>query len=970
MQIRQTGSGVQDKRKIFLIKRLLPLFIFILIYALLLARPLFMVSGYSGGTSFTPKGGGIFNSVSKSLSSYFAPDDLDLAISKSHSGDFVIGQNGQYTINVVNVGTETIQGSITVTDSLPLGLTPVIVEAPGWDPCPIDGQTLTCEFTNPSGVAPSTNLPPIMLTVSVDELAAPVVTNTANLSNANDVNSTNNVANDETTIVSADLQVSKSVSPAIAAEGATVDYTISILNQGPSSTTGVVLTDTLPAGVTFSSANPSRGNYNPGTGNWTVGDLNNGEEVSLTIAATVDIGGKGLLIVNSTEGVKSDLFDPDDSNNEDSASIRVLSTALTGLVSDAASTQPVISATITITDSVNHVYSTTTNASGWYTVTDTLAEPLAPGPFSISGTKDGYEPATAASVLVADEVNRLDLQLDTTDLFITKKDGISTVIPGQLITYTVAITNVGSINASDLIITDVMDTYLSYITDTLGITHTVPTSDTLVWEIDDDLAVNNTRTFSVVFEVDDALPSPTTEIANNIEVSTSSPEANLSNNSYEDINTSTGTPNISIKKSVSPSQARTGQTVTYKIEIENTGTAPATDLEIVDDFSLYLNITRVSTTSGTATTNTTTRRVTVEVDVIDPDEEVTITVVTRVNTTATTNRFVSNFAKLSYLFGGTTTTKNSNTVSFQLIASSTLPGTGGSEPSQLDPMDARLLLPGLIIAVLLGIAGLLVLGYGYSIRSNKSGWSSWCLKIGALLLVTAVIFGFVAIGLNNLAPESAPQLLLRNIMAREVGKGSTHDFEVIEPEVVPMIFADDPEVLPDFPIPTPTIEVVTNGDEKPPDTSPIEWIQIPEIGVDTVVKYVPYDGFTWLIDGLKQEVAWMGDSSWPGLKGNVALAGHVTLSGGGDGPFRHINMLDDNDTIRLYTQENVYTYSVREKNIVEETDTSVLESADEQELTLITCTDWDEEIGFYMKRLVVSADLIKVDPLRSVSKSN
>jgi uncharacterized repeat protein (TIGR01451 family) len=109
-----------------------------------------------------------------------------------------------------------------------------------------------------------------MLTVSVDELAAPVVTNTANLSNANDVNSTNNVANDETTIVSADLQVSKSVSPAIAAEGATVDYTISILNQGPSSTTGVVLTDTLPAGVTFSSANPSRGNYNPGTGIWSV----------------------------------------------------------------------------------------------------------------------------------------------------------------------------------------------------------------------------------------------------------------------------------------------------------------------------------------------------------------------------------------------------------------------------------------------------------------------------------------------------------------------------------------------------------------------------------------------------------------------------------------------------------------------------------------------------------------------------
>ncbi len=970
MQIRHTPSWLQDKRIFSLMKRLLPLFLFTIIYAFLLARPLFIVSGFSSGTSQATVSNGIVRSVSETLSSYFAPDDLDLAILKSHSGDFVIGQNSQYTINVINVGTETIEGLVTVTDNLPIGLTPVSANATGWDTCTIDGQILTCEFTNPAGIGPAVNLPPIILTVLVDEQAAPEVTNIAVLSNANDGNFENNTATDQTTIVSADLLVSKSVSPAVAAEGATVNYSITIVNQGPSATTGVVLTDTLPVGVTFSSANPSRGNYNPGTGIWTVGDLNNGEEVTLAIAATVNANTKGLIIVNSTEGVKSDLYDHVDGNNSDSASFRVLSTALTGLVRDASSTQPVVSASITITDSVNHVYTATTNANGWYTFTDTLSKPLTPGPFAIKGTKDGYEPKTATSLLEADIVNRLDIQLDTTDLFITKKDGLSTVIPGQLITYTVAITNVGSIGASDLIVTDVMDTYLSYITDTLGITHTVPTTDTLVWEIDDELAVNNSRTFLVVFEVDDALPSPTTEISNSIEVSTSSPEANLSNNSDEDINTSTGTPNISIKKSVSPSQARTGQTVTYDIDIENTGTAPATDLVIVDDFSLYLNITRVSTTSGTATTNSTTRRVTVEVDVIDPDEDVTVTVVTRVNTTATTNRFVSNFAKLSYKFGGGTTTKNSNTVSFQLIASSTLPGTGGSEPSQLDSVDTRLLLPGLIIAVLLGIVGLVLLVYGYSIRSKKSDWSSWCLKIGALSLVAAMVFGFVAIALNGLAPGSSPRLLLRNIMAREIGKGSTNDLEIINPEDVPLIFSDDPEVLPDFPIPTPTIEVASNSDEKQPDISPIEWIQIPELGVDTVVKYVPYDGFTWLIDGLKQEVAWMGDTSWPGLNGNVALAAHVTLSGGGDGPFRNINMLDDSDTIRLYTQENIYTYLVQDTKIVEETDTSILESGDEQELTLITCTDWDAEHGFYKKRLIVSADLIKVDPLRSVTKSD
>lgn len=971
MRIIPTHSGITNKQRSLLIKRLIPFILIIIIYAFLFVRPHLIAWGYSGGGSSTTLNKEFSNSFNKLISNYFAPDNTDLAILKSHSGDFIIGQNGIYTINVLSVGTELIEGPITVTDNLPNGLTPVSADATGWDSCTINGQLLTCEYANPSGVGPGVNLQPIILTVMVDESAAPEVTNIAVLTNDNDSDFGNNTSSDLTTIVSADLLVSKSVSSAVVAQGDNVDFTVTILNQGPSSTTGVVLTDTLPSEVTLSSANPSKGFYDPGTGIWTVGDLNNGEEVILTLATSVNAGTKGLTVVNSTDGVASDLYDHDSSNNTDSASFRVMSTVLTGLVRDAVSSQPVIDARIILTDSVNQVFSTTTSASGWYTFTDTVSDPLSPGQFTIKGEKDGYEPKTATSVLIADEVNRLDLQLDTTDLFITKKDGTSTVIPGQILTYTVAITNVGNINASNMIITDVLSTHLNYITDTLGITHTVPTTNTLVWEVDDELATSTTRSFLVVFEVADALPSPTTEITNTIEVSTSSPEANLTNNSDEDVNTSTGTPNISIRKSVSPSQARTGTNVTYRIEIENTGTAPATDLEIEDTFSVYLNLTSVRTTSGTATTNTTTRRVSVDIDVIDPDEEITITVVGRVNTTATSNRFVSNFARLRYEFGGGTTTKNSNTVSFQLIASSTLPGTGGREPlKSIEPMEARLLLPGIIIATLLGIIGLISLGYAYRLKRKQSDWSSWCLKMGIFLLVASTVFGVSAIGLNSIALQETPQILLRNLMTREVSKDITHKVGIIEPGQVPMILSDDPEGLPDYPIPTPTIPVTTTSGEKQPDTSPVEWIVIPELGVDTVVKYVPYDGFTWLIDGLKKEVAWMGDTSWPGLDGNIAMAAHVTLSGGGDGPFRHLNLLDDNDTIRLYTQENVYTYLVRELNIVEETDITVLESSNGQELTLITCTDWDEEVGFYKKRLVVSANLINVDPLRTKTSNN
>ncbi|MCI0519543.1 MAG: sortase, partial [Chloroflexi bacterium] len=137
----------------------------------------------------------------------------------------------------------------------------------------------------------------------------------------------------------------------------------------------------------------------------------------------------------------------------------------------------------------------------------------------------------------------------------------------------------------------------------------------------------------------------------------------------------------------------------------------------------------------------------------------------------------------------------------------------------------------------------------------------------------------------------------------------------------------------------------------------------PTIGLDTIVKYVPFDGLTWLIAGLQQEVAWMGETSWPGLGGNTALAGHVSLRTGDDGPFRHLDKLQTGDAVLVYTEENEYIYRVRERVITEDTNLSVLAQTTGNQLTLITCTNWDGILGIYRDRLVVYADLEKVTPL-------
>jgi len=126
----------------------------------------------------------------------------DLTIFKSHVGDFSVGSNGVYTIRVRNNGTVAIAAgeTITVTDTLPTGLTFVSGVGTGWT-CGAVGQDVTC--TNTSGLAATTDST-ITLTVAVDASVAATIANTATVSvtnpATNDVVTTNNVATDPTTV--------------------------------------------------------------------------------------------------------------------------------------------------------------------------------------------------------------------------------------------------------------------------------------------------------------------------------------------------------------------------------------------------------------------------------------------------------------------------------------------------------------------------------------------------------------------------------------------------------------------------------------------------------------------------------------------------------------------------------------------------------------------------------------------------
>jgi uncharacterized repeat protein (TIGR01451 family) len=143
----------------------------------------------------TVSGGGSTGTVS-ALDATTITQAPDLTITKSHSGLFYQGQTGAtYTLTVTNSSTAATAGTVSVVDTLPAGLTATGIGGTGWS-CTL--ATLTC--TRSDVLAGSASYPAITLTVNVAANAAASVTNQATVSGGGEINTSNDTANDVTSI--------------------------------------------------------------------------------------------------------------------------------------------------------------------------------------------------------------------------------------------------------------------------------------------------------------------------------------------------------------------------------------------------------------------------------------------------------------------------------------------------------------------------------------------------------------------------------------------------------------------------------------------------------------------------------------------------------------------------------------------------------------------------------------------------
>lgn len=177
------------------------------------------------------------------------PPRVDLAVTKTHTGTWKVGQEKDFTVVVSNNGPTPDPGPITVTDTLPSGLEYVSMTGNGYQ-CSADGQKVTCTGAGPLDVGGKVTF---TLRVRVLKAAYPSAENTVSVTSpAIDVNPDNNTAKDRVD-VDASFRITGS-KEAIENTDDTIVWRVTVKNDGPSdSVDPITVVDSLPSSLRYES---------------------------------------------------------------------------------------------------------------------------------------------------------------------------------------------------------------------------------------------------------------------------------------------------------------------------------------------------------------------------------------------------------------------------------------------------------------------------------------------------------------------------------------------------------------------------------------------------------------------------------------------------------------------------------------------------------------------------------------------
>ena len=269
------------------------------------------------------------NANSSGANYYYAAFNTaaDLTVTKTVGAPAAApGDTVTYLVTVTNHGPGDMN-TIRVDDFLPSGLTHVANTPSQGSYTPLNGRWVV--GTLAGGVAAT-----LGIQARVNAGSSGSIVNTASsavFDGSGDANLNNNGGSAAITVQTGDLAVSKIVDRPIPIEGQTVTYTVTVTNLGVLTTTGIVVTDVLPAGTTYESHTASHGDYTGGTGSWAVGTLDPLESAALQLTARVGFGTAGTPIANTASLSAANQVDLNRANDSGTAAITPIAASNTDL---------------------------------------------------------------------------------------------------------------------------------------------------------------------------------------------------------------------------------------------------------------------------------------------------------------------------------------------------------------------------------------------------------------------------------------------------------------------------------------------------------------------------------------------------------------------------------------------------------------------------------------------------------------
>ena len=229
-----------------------------------------------------------------------------ITVKEVNSSDIHIGDEITYTITVSNPG-KINATNVVIRDILPEGLKFINASNGGvYDPV--------------TGII--TWILNITANSTVDLTADVCVNKSGNITNTVNVgNKTSNCTIESGDIVDLEIHIVADKSEIYV--GDNVVYTVTVINNGPSDAINTIANILIPNALSILSYNATKGTFDITSGNWSIGNLTNGEKVVLTFVAKALKEGNSTVYVNVT----SETFEVIMENNYDNVTVKVLKKA-------------------------------------------------------------------------------------------------------------------------------------------------------------------------------------------------------------------------------------------------------------------------------------------------------------------------------------------------------------------------------------------------------------------------------------------------------------------------------------------------------------------------------------------------------------------------------------------------------------------------------------------------------------------